>query len=456
MNSLTQKYPHLEISVLKLSEVKKHFILGAEFNSTKRQQALHALKSNKKVLDYFDLIKSDTPQANEAVYVYDLTHSLGNFLDEGEVLNAQNFGSNKQEAQAGDFVISRLRSYLQEMAVVQPKLLRQFFSTEYLIYRPRTQELSSNTLMIFALSRYVQTILAHSQYGTEHPRFYEFAFNEMPIPDAIFRLNSKIHHMVETAHACLEQSKALYKEAQGLLEQELGTPPKAPPKEHQIKSLKESFLSTGRLDAEFYQSKYAQIEDLLKNYKGGVCTLEDFEICDAPFEPQPNTTYRYVELAHIGNYGNILTPTETLGAHLPTRARRLAQSGDVLLSSVAGSLSRCALVPASLSPCVVSTGFFVLRSKRFNPETLLTLFKSPLFQAYLTKFPSGTILCALSKSVLHSVLLPKIPLNVQEQIATLLQESLAHRQEAKSLLVQARTEVEGALSREREREIAKT
>ncbi|WP_104732441.1 restriction endonuclease subunit S [Helicobacter salomonis] len=443
--SLAQRYPHLEVSVLKLSEVKKHFILGAEFNSTKRQQALHALKSNKKVLDYFDLVKSNTSQINEAVYVYDLTHSLGNFLDEGEVLNAPKFGSNKQEAQAGDFVISRLRSYLQEMAVVQPKQLRQFFSTEYLVYRPRTQELSSNTLMVFALSRYVQTILAHSQYGTEHPRFYEFAFNEMPIPDVVLRLNSKIHQMIETAHHALEQSKSLYKEAQELLEQELGTLPSAPLKEHSIKTLKESFLSTSRLDAEFYQHRYTQIEDLIKNYKGGVCTLEDFEICDAPFEPHPTTPYRYVELAHIGNYGNITTHTEALGAHLPTRAKRLAQSGDVLLSSVEGSLSRCALVPPHLSPCVVSTGFFVLRSPRFNPETLLTLFKSPLFQIYLAKFSSGTILCAISKSALQSVLLPQIPAPIQEQIAHYVQKSLKHRQEAKQLLEKAKLEVEGLL-----------
>ncbi|WP_104758091.1 restriction endonuclease subunit S domain-containing protein [Helicobacter salomonis] len=443
--SLAQRYPHLEVSVLKLSEVKKHFILGAEFNSTKRQQALHALKSNKKVLDYFDLVKSNTSQINEAVYVYDLTHSLGNFLDEGEVLNAPKFGSNKQEAQAGDFVISRLRSYLQEMAVVQPKQLRQFFSTEYLVYRPRTQELSSNTLMVFALSRYVQTILAHSQYGTEHPRFYEFAFNEMPIPDVVLRLNSKIHQMIETAHHALEQSKSLYKKAQELLEQELGTLPPAPLKEHSIKTLKESFLSTGRLDAEFYQHRYAQIEDSIKNYQGGVCTLTESEICDASFEPQPNTTYRYVELAHIGNYGNIITHTEAQGAHLPTRARRLAQSGDVLLSSVAGSLSACAIVPPHLSPCVVSTGFFVLRSPRFNPETLLTLFKSPLFQIYLAKFPSGTILCALSKRALQSVLLPQIPTPIQEQIAHHVQKSLKHRQEAKQLLEKAKSEVEGLL-----------
>nr|WP_104695983.1 restriction endonuclease subunit S [Helicobacter salomonis] len=297
---------------------------------------------------------------------------------------------------------------------------------------------------------FLNTKFGHLQFkqastGNVQPWLNLSLLRKIKIPLLPLPFQEHIAQLVQSAHHALEQSKSLYKKAQELLEQELGTLPPAPLKEHSIKTLKESFLSTGRLDAEFYQHKYTQIEDLIKNYSGGVCTLTESEICDAPFEPQPNTTYRYVELAHIGNYGNITTHTEAQGAHLPTRARRLAQSSDVLLSSVEGSLSRCALVPPHLSPCVVSTGFFVLRSSRFNPETLLTLFKSPLFQIYLAKFPSGTILCALSKRALQSVLLPQIPAPIQEQIAHYVQKSLKHRQEAKQLLEKAKLEVEGLL-----------
>ncbi|GLH58497.1 restriction endonuclease subunit S [Helicobacter ailurogastricus] len=456
-NSLAQNYPHLEISVLKLSEVLHD-------NPTKRMDAEYFKREwvgiKNKLLsvpnEYLRNLVSFNARYSQPTY--DQNSQL-------KIINSQHVRNeyiNHENARTGyGAVVPREAILINSTGVgtlgrVFINLLDFDFSVDNhinILVVKDYKKLLPGFLMVFLQTKFGQAQINRYYSGTSGQiEIYPRNFNNFLIPLLPLDFQEHIAQLVETAHACLEQSKALYKEAQGLLEQELGTPPKAPLKEHQIKSLKESFLSTGRLDAEFYQSKYAQIEDLLKNYKGGVCTLEDFEICDAPFEPQPNTTYRYVELAHIGNYGNILTPTEALGAHLPTRARRLAQSGDVLLSSVAGSLSRCALVPASLSPCVVSTGFFVLHSKHFNPETLLTLFKSPLFQAYLTKFPSGTILCALSKSALHSVLLPKIPLNVQEQIATLLQESLAHRQEAKSLLVQARTEVEGALSRERERD----
>ncbi|WP_053941526.1 restriction endonuclease subunit S, partial [Helicobacter ailurogastricus] len=454
-----QDYPHLEISVLKLSEVLKD-------NPTKRMDA-----------EYF---KREWVENEERIQS---PHTIGEFVSP-KIANIKSLKLNKNfhYLQISDIDLSNGLAYpiteidfkqipdratyvLQKndvcVSLVRPnrnavvligESKRLVGTSGFCVLRVTSQQLVPEFLYIFCKTEFFITKMVRANTASMYPAILDRDVLNCKIPLLPLDFQEHIAQLVKTAHACLEQSKSLYKEAQELLEQELGALPSAPLTEHNIKTLKESFLSTGRLDAEFYQSKYAQIEDLIKNYKGGVCTLEDFEICDAPFEPQPNTTYRYVELAHIGNYGNILTPTEALGAHLPTRARRLAQSGDVLLSSVAGSLSRCALVPASLSPCVVSTGFFVLRSKRFNPETLLTLFKSPLFQAYLTKFPSGTILCALSKSALHSVLLPQIPAPIQEQIATLLQESLKHRQETKSLLVQARAEVEGALSRERERE----
>ncbi|WP_162982250.1 restriction endonuclease subunit S [Helicobacter labacensis] len=456
-NPLTQKYPHLEISVLKLSEVLHD-------NPTKRMDAEYFKREYVNVKERLNAIPSEylrnlvSFNARYPQPTYDVNSTL-------KIINSQhvrNESINYENARTGYGAIVPKEAVLINSTGVGTlgrvfiNLLDFDFSIDnhinVLVVRDKSKLLPS-FLMVFLQTSFGQFQINRYYSGTSGQiEIYPRDFNNFLIPLLPLPFQEHIAHLVQSAHHALEQSKSLYKEAQELLEQELGTLPPAPPKEHQIKSLKESFLTTGRLDAEFYQHRYAQIEDLIKNYKGGVCTLEASEICDTPFEPQPNTRYRYIELAHIGNYGNITTFTEALGAHLPTRARRLAQSSDVLLSSIEGSLSACALVPPHLSPCVVSTGFFVLRSKRFNPETLLSLFKSPLFQTYLAKFASGTILCAISKSALQSVLLPKIPAPLQERIAQCVQESLDHRQTAKTLLMQAKNNTEEALSRERERE----
>ena len=220
--SLQAKYPHLQISIFNFKKVSTHLIFGSEFNSNTREQALQTLNinSSKTLNDYFDLINITVSSVKESVYVYDLTHSLGNFMSDVELSN-DDLGSTKKEAIAGDFVISRLRSYLQEMAVIQPKNFRQLLSTEYLVYRAKTDLLSANTLMVFALTKEIQTILNHSQYGTEHPRFYEFVLNEMPIPNALLALNNEIDLIMKKAYEILETSKVLYKEAQELLYKEL-------------------------------------------------------------------------------------------------------------------------------------------------------------------------------------------------------------------------------------------
>ncbi|MED7840283.1 hypothetical protein VWN72_02350 [Campylobacter coli] len=299
--TLQEKYPHLEVSVFSYSKVKEHLIFGSEFNSNTRENAIQSIVSNKNVNDYFELINTNVSTLKEFIYIYDLTHSLGNFMIDVEP--TQEIGSNKKEAIKGDFVISRLRSYLKEMAVIQSKNFKQLLSTEYLVYRPKTNLLSSNTLLAFSLSRIVQTILNYSQYGTEHPRFYEFVFNEMPIPKCLLLMNAEIDSIMNKAYEVLEQSKIFYKKAEETLYLELGLDPKNPLQSLldsktniptnslniSIRTLKESFLKTGRLDSEYYQSKYEDIEKFIKSYPNGYDSFSNIiNNKDTNFTPKNN------------------------------------------------------------------------------------------------------------------------------------------------------------------------
>ncbi len=453
--TLQEKYPHLEVSVFSYSKVKEHLIFGSEFNSNTRENAIQSIVSNKNVNDYFELINTNVSTLKEFIYIYDLTHSLGNFMI--DVQPTQEIGSNKKEAIKGDFVISRLRSYLKEMAVIQSKNFKQLLSTEYLVYRPKTNLLSSNTLLAFSLSRIVQTILNYSQYGTEHPRFYEFVFNEMPIPKCLLLMNAEIDSIMNKAYEVLEQSKIFYKKAEETLYLELGLDPKNPLQSLldsktniptnslniSIRTLKESFLKTGRLDSEYYQSKYEDIEKFIKSYPNGYDSFSNIiNNKDTNFTPKNNENYSYIELANIGNNGNISEPISDLGKNLPTRARRIVSKGDVIISSIEGSLSSCALITQEFDKHLVSTGFFVLNSKLLNGETLLVMFKSQIFQEYLKKFPSGTILCAINKEELSKILIPKIDPTTQEKIAKYIQESFNLRKKSKQLLDNAKNKVE--------------
>lgn len=257
----------------------------------------------------------------------------------------------------------------------------------------------------------------------------------------------RVEDDVQAYIAKQSQSRALYHDAELLLLDQLGLRDfAANPSAYNVKSARESFFATGRLDAEYYQPKYEDYGQLVRSYKGGFGLVGELcDIRDANFNPDEKTQYRYIELADIGKQGEITGRSTLLGADLPSRARRIVHEGDVVVSSVEGSLASCALVPDEYEGALCSTGFYVLRSERLNPETLLTLFKSLPVMEMMRRGCSGTILTAIARQELERVPLPLIRSEVQEEIAAHVRRSFALQSEAKRLLDEAKLAVEQAI-----------
>ncbi|MBR5982188.1 MAG: restriction endonuclease subunit S [Bacteroidales bacterium] len=267
---------------------------------------------------------------------------------------------------------------------------------------------------------------------------------EIEIPILDMDLQKEIKQHFEIANFKRVQSLKLYREAEIQLLSELGLKGWQPCNNSvNIKQLKESFLASGRLDAEYYQSKYEDYTSFIRKYMNGadalgnICTLNEKN-----FNPVDNSEYKYIELSNIGNSGEITGCTTSIGAELPSRARRLVHTNDVIVSSIEGSLQSVALVTDEYDKAICSTGFYVINSKNINPETLLVLFKSEPMQNLLKQGCSGTILTAIGKTELSNIVIPKIRKEVQIKIADYVQQSISLRNEAKQLLNEAKVMVE--------------
>lgn len=213
---------------------------------------------------------------------------------------------------------------------------------------------------------------------------------------------------------------------------------------HSIKNINESFALSGRLDAEYYQPKYEAIMQKL-NTRETVLSL--CNLYDKNFNPNEKKTYQYIELADVGQSGDISDVGIQYGSDLPTRARRIVKTGQVIVSSVEGSLQSCALITDEYDGALCSTGFYVLDSNYINSETLLVLFKSEPIQALMKQRCSGTILTAISKDELLSMPLPMIDEGIQKEIAAKVQKSFALRKQSKQLLEYAKQAVEMAIEK---------
>ena len=169
---------------------------------------------------------------------------------------------------------------------------------------------------------------------------------------------------------------------------------------------------------------------------------------DTNFNPDAETEYKYIELANIGNSGEITDCMVEQGEDLPTRARRKVAVGDVIVSSIEGSLESIALITKEYDNALCSTGFHVVQSDVLNSKVLLVLLKSSVGQLQLKKGCSGTILTAINKEEFSKIAIPKIKAEKQAEIEQKVIESFNLRKHAKDLLEHAKRAVEIAIEQD--------
>lgn len=164
--------------------------LDAEYFHPEKAQALADLRaaSNVCVGDLFDSIRALWQPAEATpgpVRNYDLTDALNPFLDPTKPpVEPKEIASTKKQIATGDLVVSRLRSYLREIAVVLPSdQVPSVASTEFIVLRPKKgSPLSVEALLIYLRSRLPQIVLKWSQDGSNHPRFDEQELLNLPLP----------------------------------------------------------------------------------------------------------------------------------------------------------------------------------------------------------------------------------------------------------------------------------
>jgi hypothetical protein len=301
-------------------------------------------------------------------------------------------------------------------------------------------------LSTFLNCRYGQSQIERFRTGTGQPNLNLGLIKTIKIVEVSNHFQGTIDKGVNTALELRRESINIYEEAQTLLLSELGLADWQP--QHQLTFVKNhsDTEQAKRIDAEYYQPKYEEIAHAIKSCSGGWDTLENLvDLKDENFRPADKTEYKYIELANIAGNGEITGCMIEQGQDLPSRARRKVTMGDVIVSSVEGSLDSIALIDEEYDQALCSTGFHVVNSQAFNSETLLVLLKSIVGQLQLKKGCSGTILTAINKDEFGRVILPIIAEEKQKQIQQKVVESFNLRKQSKHLLECAKRAVEIAI-----------
>ncbi len=349
-----------------------------------------------------------------------------------------------------EMVLLSMSGTIGDVAIASPKWNYPINSNQDIAKIDTKGKINPYILYSFLLSKFGQSYLLREARGSvqQHVFLSQIEQFEMPIFSNAF-VQTIQHSITQAENKSLEAEKA-YTTAENILLAEICLTDFIPSHDPvNIKTFSESFAISGRLDAEYYQRKYDDYTALIHAYKGGAEPVA--QACPPRmqnFTPLENTEYKYIELSNIGKSGDINGCTVDVGANLPSRARRLVHTGDVIISSIEGSLDSCALVGAEYDNALCSTGFYVINSTVINAETLLVLFKSPLLQNLLKKNCSGTILTAINKDEFLSIPVPLIDPAKQSEIAALITQSFALKKQSEHLLDVSKRAVEIAIEQD--------
>lgn len=136
-----------------------------------------------------------------------------------------------------------------------------------------------------------------------------------------------------------------------------------------------------------------------------------------------NTTFKYVDIASIDRESKKITDVQILSVDAPpSRARKLIQTGDVLVSTVRPNLNAVAIVPKIYNGEIASTGFCVLRPRSESLDSVYLYYfsQTKTFVNSLVKIAIGASYPAVSDDNILDIEIPLPPLAEQRRIAAIL------------------------------------
>jgi hypothetical protein len=203
-------------------ELADGWVLAPERYDARRRVDAEAATT---VGDAFALVTDTASDLEVASWVLDTSHATDSFITLPRQRTPPGpLGSPKRRIAPGDVLISRLRPYLRQVALVDDALgAPAVCSTEFYVLRARGG-LPAAALVAYLLSAPVQAALAAAQEGGHHPRFGRDALLGLPLPASVVAQAPRVAEAVVQAVTAMRTACATRDQAVADVEAALGAP----------------------------------------------------------------------------------------------------------------------------------------------------------------------------------------------------------------------------------------
>lgn len=288
------------------------------------------------------------------------------------------------------------------------------------------------------ISRYVS--------GTVPLTIDKLSIKSIPVPYINSDFQYRIADMVKSAHSKLEESKMLYRQAEEILEKELGIDYDVIEQKKDVESSVRSFrdVSCGdmRIDSEYYLTKYDELFSHLKN--ANCCTLSSIVNIRKSIEPGSNmyqsSGIPFYRISNISEQ-ELSKPDIYLDETLFDKS--LFPKKDTILFSKDGSIGIAYKLQNDLLG-ITSSALLHLTVKDENilPDYLTLVLNSKIVKMQSVRDSGGSIIVHWRMDDIANVSIPVLPFSIQTTIAEKVQNSFRLRAESKQLLEDAKRLVE--------------
>lgn len=428
---------------------KPHSTIGAEYSCLTDFHAngsYETIARNYKLLDnkdYAYMVRTTDLEANDFVsnvkYVSKATY---NFLSKSKV-----FG--------GEVLINKIgspgRCFLMPKLNIPVSLGMNLF----MIRLKSNATIDATTLWLYLNTTIGNAIIKRKVNGTVPLTIDKAAIKSIYTPCFSEYFRNILIKVVKTAGEWNEQSKALYKKAEVILQNiikiDLNNLSNI-----SIKNISESFLNSGRLDAEYYQPKYDKLFDILENLhtkslggKNGIVTI------NKSIEPGSDA-YRengipFVRVSDVTKFG-ISEPSIKLSSDVVPNVSSLYPHKNTILFSKDGSVGIAYKMEKNLE--IITSGallhLIVKNPHEILPDYLALVLNSPIVKLQAERDSSGAIIQHWTPSEIEKVIIPVLDIETQTSISEIVQESFVMRHQSEELLEYAKRAVEIAIEQDEE------
>ena len=358
----------------------------------------------------------------------------------------------KGRIQKGE-ILDEEKGKIDKVAIVQDDFAEKTLVSGSLFKLSVNDKISKHILLSYLICKYGKAFKDRFKTNLLISYISKPDLYRIPIPKFSIEFQKKVDELFENIFKFQKQSKQTYTQAENLLLEELGLKDFKSSKEKvNIKNFKESFLSTGRLDAEYYQPKYEEIQKIMEHYINGYYFVRDVFNHETEKIERTEKKYYYSEISDVnisdGTIYFYLIPTEKL----PVNGKMKLSFGNIIISKVRPYRGAVAIIRDAPANYVGSGAFTVLSEKgSYKKEVLQILLRSKPYKELMMKYNVGSSYPVIKDYDILNLPIPIIEQNIQQQISDKIEESFRLKKQSEQLLELAKTAVEMAIEVDEEK-----